>query len=489
MQNITNSLNQHTDSLSEQEDAHLRQSGSIYLALTAGLLVILWLNAPVEILIFHKLLGTFLGILTLTPLYFWVQSKEKPMPFMELILLHYFFIFSPPVFLGPVKFVGATQASVIQGYDLTKLLLIVFLGISCLFVGYYVVRFPKLNALMAFHLDWNRAIIFFLVYLGISSISPVLIPRLPAVLAKFGSLAFKVNGSVATYALAFLMYSGRLSPQQRKIYLAELSFFMTVSLASGWLNMFVYPMAGFFLGMVQAKNRIPWIKILCVCLLIIVLQSSKQAYRQAYWGDRMGGERFVSIADPISRTTHWLKMALSNIGSIGEGSKELAQVRVNHLSFFGHVVRVTPEYIPYINGYSYKFVPAMFIPRFLWPEKPSTMQVADDLTLRYGWQAEYLIGKVALSPGLMDEAYMNFGVTGIIIIMVLFGAFVRWLTDNLGNPANGFGWQLAFIGYMLSGGLMITWTATSYLGGLWQTVFVIVVLYWPLRVNPKSVYE
>ncbi len=309
-----------------------------------------------------------------------------------------------------------------------------------------------------------------------------MIPVLPSALAKVGSLAFKVNGTVATYALAVYMYSERLSSQQRKIYLAELGFFIIVCLASGWLHIFLYPMMGFFLGMVQVKNRIPWVKIGIVCFLVIVLQMSKSDYREKYWGGHIGS-RFTTIADPFNRSKHWVEMAFSNLSSIGEGTKDIAQVRVNHLSFFGHVVKVTPEYIPYIKGYSYKFVPAMLIPRLLWPEKPSTMQIANDLTLRYGWQKERLIGKVALSPGLMDEAYMNFGVTGVIIIMVLFGAFIRWLTDNLGDPANGFGWQLVLIGYMFSGGLMITWTAASYLGGLWQTVIVIVLLYWPLRVK------
>ncbi len=125
----------------------------------------------------------------------------------------------------------------------------------------------------------------------------------------------------------------------------------------------------------------------------------------------------------------------------------------------------------------------MFIPRLLWPDKPSTMKITNELAMRYGWLSDHFIGKVALSPGLMDEAYMNFGIIGVMVVMILFGAIIRCLMDNLGNDENGFGWQLTLVGFIFGGGLMVTWTAPSYLGGLWQTIFIIAVLYWPLRVK------
>ncbi len=485
MHNITTDISiddQHTENLSAEHEAHLKQSCRIFVALVGGLLGALWFNAPAELLFLSKLLGVFLGIMTLAPLYLWLQLKEKHIPLMELISLHYFLIFCPPIFLGPITFIGATQASIVKGDDLTMLLLIVSLGIVCFLTGYYAVRFPELKSLPLFNPDWDRTITILLIYLGISTISPVMIPVLPSALAKVGSLAFKVNGSVATYALAVCMYSERLSSQQRKIYLAELGFFIIMCLASGWLHIFVYPMMGFFLGMVQVKNRIPWVKIGIVCFLIVILQMSKSDYREKYWG-RQIGSRFTTITDPFSRTKNWLEMAFSNLSSIGEGTKELAQVRVNHLSFFGHVVRVTPKYIPFLNGSSYMAVPATFIPRLLWPGKPGNMKITNELAIRYGWQSERLIGRVSLSPGLLDEAYINFGVVGVVAVMLLFGAFIRWLKDNLGNPANGFGWQLVLIGYMLGGGLMVTWLATSYFGGLWQTLIIITILYWPLRLR------
>jgi len=62
--------------------------------------------------------------------------------------------------------------------------------------------------------------------------------------------------------------------------------------------------------------------------------------------------------------------------------------------------------------------------------------------------------------------------------------FVQWLTLNLGKPANGLGWQLVLVGFICSGGLMVTWSAASYLAGVWQTLLIIMVLYWPVRLKP-----
>ncbi|MCP4110851.1 MAG: hypothetical protein GY749_35870 [Desulfobacteraceae bacterium] len=485
MQKITDNtlMNQYADSSLPDDEIHLRQSGRIYIVLSVGLLSLLWFNADAEIQTFHKLLGLFIGILTLAPSYQWIKLKDKSIPFIELISFHNFLIYCPPIFLGSVKFVGATQSSIIQDDDLTKLLLLIILGILCLFIGYYVIRLPKIKAIPTLDIDWDRAIPFFLIYLGISAIGPILVPRLPSALFKVGELVFSVNGSVTTYALALLAYKGELSPKQRKIFFAELVLFLTICLSSGWLNAFVFPMAAFFIGVVQAQKKLPWIKMIFVFLLIIILQMSKQTFREEYWGEKMGGQSITSVTQSISRSKRWLEMAFSDIGSIGKGAAEVAQVRVNHLSFFGHVVFVTPKYIPYLDGYSYKYIPAMFIPRFLWPDKPSTMKITNELAMRYGWLSDHFIGKVALSPGLMDEAYMNFGIIGVMVVMILFGAIIRCLMDNLGNDENGFGWQLTLVGFIFGGGLMVTWTAPSYLGGLWQTIFIIAVLYWPLRVK------
>jgi hypothetical protein len=219
--------------------------------------------------------------------------------------------------------------------------------------------------------------------------------------------------------------------------------------------------------------------------LIITLQAAKGEFREMFWGESAGagGSEATSISDAYDRAAKWLQLAFTSLDSLEEGTKETALERANHLSFFGHVLQMTPEHIPYLFGQTYLGIPAMFVPRALWENKPTTMDVTNELALRYGWLSPELTGRVAVSAGIMDEAYMNFGIPGMVFIMFLFGSFVRFLTENFAYAQNGFGWQLALLGFLLSGGIMVTWTATSYLGGLWQTIITIVLLYWPLRVK------
>ncbi len=485
MQTITRrtSLNQQTKRLRDNTAVKVKKYAGAFVLFAACIFILLWMNAVEDVSLINKLLGTVLGILSFLPLYRWLKLHERPIPYLELISLHYFFIFCPPIFLAPVGFIGAMQSSVTEGDNLTNVMLLIIFGILSMFAGYYLVKFPRLKFLPKFHIDWDRAVKFFLIYLGISAFGPILIPSLPSVLAKVGDIVFRVNGVVATYALSMCMYSGRLSLVQRKIFLVELFVFLVVCLAGGWLSIVIYPVVGFLLGEIQIRKRLPLAKILFGLIAILALQSAKSAFREEFWQGQIGGTEPTSITEAYSRASRWTEMAFSSVTSLQESARETALERANHLGFFGHVFQMTPERIPYLNGYSYTAIPAMFVPRFLWPGKPSTMEITDEIAVRYGWLSPELSGKVAVSAGIMDEAYMNFGIIGIFFIMFLFGVFIKGLHYNLANPEHGFGWQLALVGFIFSGGIMITWTAQSYLGGLWQTIATIAILYWPLRVK------
>lgn len=452
---------------------------------TIMFLGLLWLSAPPELPFEHKFLATVIAGMVLAPWYFWLKSPHRMIPFFELICLHLFLIFSLPVFLGPVTLIGSFPQITIAGSDLTKALVVVILGVSCAQLTFYRLRMPRWKQLPAFQLDPQRIISICLIYLAVSVFGPILIGHLPRTLAKVGDLVFRINGCVAAYALAVLLYSGRLSASQRRWYLVELGLLLVTSLATGWLNIFAYPVLAVFLAEIQVKKRLPWRKIFVVALAFLALETSKGAFREEYWGGRMGSGS-VGLLESFDRTANWIQMVPTSIESLFSGAREKTVGRVSHLGYLGDVVRKTPDYIPYLKGYSYRCIPAMLIPRFMWPGKPSTMMINNELVLLYGWLHPALIGRVAVSPGLMDEAYMNFGIFGVVLFMSAFGLFIQWATVNLGNPENGLGWQLTLVGLICGGGLMVTWSAASYLAGVWQTVFMIAALYWPFRVKRRK---
>jgi hypothetical protein len=457
-----------------------------YGTVASALLVALWFAAPAETASYHKLLGACLGALTLSPWYFWLRREQRSIPFFELICLHYCLIVCMPLFAGSVTFVGVKGKVVIEGDDLANVLWISIVGILCFFAGYYAKRWKAARWLPMFNLDSSRAVKWCLVYLALSVFGPLVMPHVPRNWDKLADLIFRVNGSVAVYALSRYLSSGQLNPMQRLAFYIELGLLCAAGLGTGWLSSFVYPLIAFFLGEVTAKKSIPWLKIAVVCVLIIAFNSVKTQFREQVWGNQEMGYDPASVVEIFGNAAHWIALAPTGGEQLRMGAKETISERINHLAFFGHVVKTTPELVEHLYGQTYTSIPAMIIPRVLKPDKPSTMEVPNYLALRYGWLAPHQLGQVAVSAGLMDEAYMNFGLLGVVVVMTLFGLFVRWLTVLLGNPAKGMGWQLVLVGFISGGGLMITWPVASYLGGFWQTSLVIVALYWGVRARGRT---
>lgn len=91
-----------------------------------------------------------------------------------------------------------------------------------------------------------------------------------------------------------------------------------------------------------------------------------------------------------------------------------------------------PEEIPHLDGKSYLGMLLFFVPRAVWPEKPRSVgayAIADIAGRNYGLDGFY---EGAGAPiGATAEAYWNFGVPGVLVVFICFGAFKRWLAGYL----------------------------------------------------------
>lgn len=96
------------------------------------------------------------------------------------------------------------------------------------------------------------------------------------------------------------------------------------------------------------------------------------------------------------------------------------------------VIRDTPRWVPYAHGDTL-FVPAFsyFVPRFVWPDKP-----AYGLGGEFG-QKFHVVGmldkKSSIAPTVAGELYWNYGTPGVILGMVLWGAWMRGLYRRYGE--------------------------------------------------------
>jgi hypothetical protein len=115
---------------------------------------------------------------------------------------------------------------------------------------------------------------------------------------------------------------------------------------------------------------------------------------------------------------------------------DMASMRLAQFTVFGEVVEDTPAIVPFWAGESY--YPILFkpIPRFIMPEKPR--ELSADFGHRYGLIVPENITTSINLPQLV-ELYGNFGLTGVIVGMFIFGLIYRLLIEMYVHPGMGLG--------------------------------------------------
>ncbi len=101
------------------------------------------------------------------------------------------------------------------------------------------------------------------------------------------------------------------------------------------------------------------------------------------------------------------------------------------------IVRDTPSVFDYEYGSTYLGLPFFFIPRVIWPGKPSSLTNFLVTERYFPGSDPYQAGVAAVS--LFGEFYLNFGTVGVLIGMFLWGIILRMifaytLPDQTANP-------------------------------------------------------
>ena len=100
--------------------------------------------------------------------------------------------------------------------------------------------------------------------------------------------------------------------------------------------------------------------------------------------------------------------------------------RLAALTMTAVVIHDTPDRVPYQGGWTLSYLVITFIPRVLWPGKPS-FEVGQFITDNYG------VGVVGLQTSTatswIADFYMNFGVPGVVIGMIAMGLFLRMVHE------------------------------------------------------------
>jgi len=403
------------------------------------------------------LLAILIAATCFLPLARWYARGGEGLPMFELICMSYALQFSMPVYTQPSWLILYNQQVPIRWTTVFDVLVYVELGIVAMILSYAVMRrsrvvqrFPSLDlpliperrSLYLWGALAGGGFLTLLQVLGWGFLGG----------ATFGAVVrlFTSQFNVAIVLLAYRVYEDQDPSRLARVGLyAAVAFGFVVGLMTGMLENTLMPLVLVLAVRWHATRRIPWLAILAGFVLYLVLNPAKFQYRERVW---FGGEQYGFT----ERLQVWAQAIDDEVANASQQETWNDALRDSLARFdlvhrFAHVIEMTPTYIPYYHGESYSYFIYAWIPRLLWPDKPSASESTDLLDLDYGFKYESQAVTVAI--GQLPEAYANFGVFGIGVVMALQGIVFALLDAMLNGPRSegGRAIYLTIMAYFLNG--------------------------------------
>lgn len=172
---------------------------------------------------------------------------------------------------------------------------------------------------------------------------------------------------------------------------------------------------------------------------------------------------------PLEKFTHDIKGMTTS-----EARLRALGRRFDVASIQGYLVN---EYDSGRPGHSLVDFWAVMVPRILWPEKPIMTRFGVELNARYYYiPGQSVQNTSATAPTYSAEAYWNYGVPGVVLVSIILGLAVGWLTRC---------WQHALVGrdpafFLIAFPAAIwvsfveSWLVATYIGEF--IIFVVILL-------------
>lgn len=182
-------------------------------------------------------------------------------------------------------------------------------------------------------------------------------------------------------------------------------------------------------------RSIPWLRIIVISLIFFVIFSVRDRYRSLVWFDGP-----YANANSLEKAVLYVRLIYERLSGEQEAHKEVYEKisqRTNSLVTFAKIVELTPQYIPYWEGYTYKTLVTSLIPRFILPDKPMKK-----LGQEFGHRYMLLHPEdttTSYNLPMTIEMYINFGPLGVMLGMFILGLIFRIFYNLFNHPETGEG--------------------------------------------------
>ena len=423
-------------------------------------------------------LGAAVAFSAFLPGLLWKAARDQgrvvdPIPYLPTLGVLYALYFGLPVLFGDRFTIPTLQGT---NGSTERALSLALLGWFALLLGWRMSgRWLRRVRPLRLEVDPERAKAFlpWMIGIGFAAIIAQRVLPLPGGLmqpVRFLQMLFQVGLGL----MALSAFRGELSIHGRRLLILVLiPIYLFVQVGVGSVAQLAY--ASLFLLFLAwgAGRRVPLVTLALLAGVLFFMRGNVHAFRAATWH---GGEQ--ADAGVWERSVLFLEILSDRLfgdeeGSLDQATEEVS-ARVAHLGTFAHVVALTPRKKPYWGGQTYAALPSTFIPRALWPDKPSK-QVGQDFGHRYELLAPHDRTTAVNLPQLV-ELYANFGFRGVAMGMFVIGALYRLIQRLWNTPGSGDG-TLILASVLLSRLILIESDFTLVWGAVLQyAVLLILVL-------------
>ena len=391
-----------------------------------GMWLVLFINMPVNLSGGYKSLyiTILIGYLVYTCLVAVVLSRNAYIfePIVMVLILYYFIFFIRPcydiIINGGIRSSSGTE--IYQGG--IKATVLVLIGTGCMLIGYYHSNRTGFLAssenITSTIMNRQTVLSFAIIIWGVSML--------------FSMVYFLGSGFSISYVLSAGM-SGNTAEAIDTGSLAIFSVFKSCLITSGlYITLFsrsrILKFGTFFIGLMV------FISMGGRALTLVYIMTPIVYY---YCSHKKGVSIPVLVLAAVAGVLLCVVMEATRTGIRAGNGFELPELTVElimspfdhelttYKAFYG-LVNALPEKAPYCFGRGiFLYTIVMMVPRGLWPGKP-TPPIYDVIRVSMD---QIAVAGGAVYPNI-GEFYAEFGVIGVIVLMFVFGRYLRHL-DNL----------------------------------------------------------
>jgi len=422
----------------------------------------------------------------------WRRGGREALPVFAMLAFMYWLYYAVPLFLEDHVISSVTDPSnELTSQSITFALLMCLVGVSALWLGMrwriarlFVPRARLSLELTHSKLNYVRAVLIVGSALNLSDA--------PTQLAGEGGrqLVIIMVSVIPILAFAILFRNfirGQAMRLDKFLIVGFLAVRLVGGLSSGWLGVSASILLICGAIYLMEKRRIPRWALIFVVLFTLFFQVGKDDFRKTYWQSSGQLAEQEQAGGRVERVTFWAQNSLEKwtdalSDSTGESLRRALNPSVSRISLLNqsaNVLELTPSVVPYQYGWLYSYIAITWIPRFIWPDKPTMSEANQYYQVAYGLTSEDDLGKVSISVGLLAEGFINFGWLGVAGIMFLAGIFFDFYQKTFLSKTSGA--LMTAIGViLLPQFLSVESQMAQYVGGIVQEVVVTLIVMLPI---------